>query len=100
MANSKNRAPKKEPRAKKAPAPSRAAKPSARPAKRSSRHSAFGRGPNPERVKAILHGLDEAYPAASCALKHDNLFQLLISSIISAAVRDERVHLVTPGLSW
>ena len=98
MANSKNKAPKKEPRAKKAPAPSRAAKPSARPAKRSSRNSAFGRGPNPERVKAILHGLDEAYPAASCALKHDNPFQLLISTILSAQCTDERVNMVTPGL--
>jgi endonuclease III len=93
MANSKNKAPKKEARVKKA-----SAKPSARPAKRSSRNSAFGRGPNPERVKAILHGLDEAYPAASCALKHDNPFQLLISTILSAQCTDERVNMVTPGL--
>jgi endonuclease-3 len=62
------------------------------------RNSAFGRGPNPERVKAILHGLDEAYPAASCALKHDNPFQLLISTILSAQCTDERVNMVTPGL--
>ena len=96
MANSKNKAAKKEARAKKAP--SRAAKPSARPAKRSSRNSPFGRGPNPERVKAILRGLDEAYPAASCALKHDNPFQLLISTILSAQSTDVRVNMVTPGL--
>jgi len=93
MANSKNKAPKKEARVKKA-----SAKPSAQPAKRSSRHSAFGRGPNPERVKAILHELDEAYPAASCALKHDNPFQLLISTILSAQCTDERVNMVTPEL--
>jgi endonuclease-3 len=93
MANSKNKAPKKEARIKKA-----SAKPSARPAKRSSPDSAFGRGRNPERVKAILHGLDEAYPAASCALKHDNPFQLLISTILSAQCTDERVNMVTPGL--
>ena len=96
MANSKHKAAKKEARAKKAPR--RAAKPSPRPAKRSSRTSPFGRGPNPERVKAILHGLDEAYPAASCALKHDNPFQLLISTILSAQCTDERVNMVTPGL--
>ncbi len=100
MANSKNKAAKKELRAKKASASksNRAAEGSARPAKRSSRNSAFGRGPNPERVKAILHGLDEAYPAASCALKHDNPFQLLISTILSAQCTDERVNMVTPGL--
>jgi hypothetical protein len=50
MANSKNKAAKKETRAKKASAPNRAAKSSAHPAKRSSRNSPFGRGPNPERV--------------------------------------------------
>jgi endonuclease-3 len=99
MANSKNKAAKKAARrAKKASASHRVAKASARPAKRSSRNSAFGRGPNPERVKAILHGLDEAYPAASCALKHDNPFQLLISTILSAQCTDERVNMVTPGL--
>ncbi len=97
MANSKNKAAKKEARAKKASAPKRAAKPS-RPAKRSSRKSAFGRGPNPERVKAILHGLDEAYPAATCALTHDNAFQLLVSTILSAQSTDVRVNMVTPGL--
>ena len=92
MANSKNKAPKTKPRAKKA------AKPSERSAKKSSRTSPFGRGPNPERVKAILHGLDEAYPAATCALKHDNPFQLLISTILSAQSTDVRVNMVTPGL--
>lgn len=96
MANSKNKAAKKEARSKKAPG--RAAKPSPRPAKKSSRTSIFGRGPNPERVKAILHGLDDAYPAATCALKHDNPFQLLISTILSAQCTDERVNMVTPGL--
>ena len=98
MVDSKNKAAKKERRVEKASGPNRAAKPSARPAKRSSRNSPFGRGPNPERVKAILRGLDEAYPAASCALKHDNPFQLLISTILSAQCTDERVNMVTPGL--
>lgn len=98
MANSKDKTRKKETRVKKALKSNHAAKPSARRAKSSSRNSAFGRGPNPERVKAILHGLDEAYPAATCALTHDNPFQLLISTILSAQCTDERVNMVTPGL--
>src|ERR1700733_9919753 len=98
MANSKNKAAKKGTRAKKASKSNRAAKSSGRPGKKSSRNSPFGRGPNPERVKAILRGLDEAYPAATCALKHDNPFQLLISTILSAQSTDVRVNMVTPGL--
>jgi endonuclease-3 len=55
-------------------------------------------GANPVRVRAILKKLDEAYPAASCALKHENAFQLLISTILSAQCTDERVNQVTPSL--
>jgi len=98
MANSENKAAKKQARSRKAPARGRTAKPWARPPKKSSRNYAFGRGANPERVKAILHGLDQAYPAATCALTHDNPFQLLISTILSAQCTDERVNMVTPGL--
>jgi len=42
--------------------------------------------------------LDEAYPAATCALHHDNPFQLLISTILSAQCTDERVNQVTATL--
>jgi endonuclease III len=56
------------------------------------------RGPDPARVRAILAGLDEAYPAATCALTHDNAFQLLISTILSAQCTDERVNQVTAVL--
>jgi len=98
MANSENKAAKKQARPRKAPARGRTAKPWARPPKKSSRNYAFGRGANPGRVKAILHGLDQAYPAATCALTHDNPFQLLISTILSAQCTDERVNMVTPGL--
>src|SRR5215469_2690976 len=59
---------------------------------------ALGRGPNPTRINAILTKLDEAYPAATCALKHDNPFQLLISTILSAQCTDERVNQVTATL--
>lgn len=73
-------------------------KPARNVTKRMSPGLAFGRGPNPERVNAILHRLNEAYPAATCALKHENAFQLLISTILSAQCTDERVNMVTPGL--
>jgi endonuclease-3 len=55
-------------------------------------------GAHPERVRAILKKLDEAYPAATCELKHHNAFQLLVSTILSAQCTDVRVNMVTPGL--
>lgn len=58
----------------------------------------FGRGSNPARVRAILKGLDQAYPEASCELKHENPFQLLISTILSAQCTDVRVNQVTKEL--
>jgi endonuclease III len=60
--------------------------------------AAAGRGTDPARVRAILKKLDEAYPAATCALHHDNAFQLLISTILSAQCTDERVNQVTATL--
>ena len=56
------------------------------------------RGTNPERVRLILQKLDEAYPGASCALTHENPFQLLISTILSAQCTDVRVNQVTQTL--
>lgn len=56
------------------------------------------RGTNPVRVAAILKGLDEAYPAATCELSHKNPFQLLISTILSAQCTDVRVNEVTATL--
>lgn len=55
-------------------------------------------GNNPQRVRAILEKLDEAYPAVTCALEHENPFQLLISTILSAQCTDERVNQVTKTL--
>jgi len=62
------------------------------------RASSKTRGIDPKRVRAILQKLDAAYPEATCALKHDNPFQLLVSTILSAQCTDERVNKVTPGL--
>src|SRR5580700_2311025 len=36
--------------------------------------------------------------AELCALRHDNPFQLLVATILSAQTTDERVNMVTPGL--
>jgi endonuclease-3 len=55
-------------------------------------------GTNPERVRAILAKLDEAYPDVVCALDHENPFQLLISTILSAQCTDVRVNQVTKTL--
>jgi endonuclease-3 len=60
--------------------------------------SRAGRGTDPARVRTILKKLDEAYPAATCALLHDNPFQLLISTILSAQCTDVRVNEVTKTL--
>jgi len=57
-----------------------------------------GRGPNPDRVRIILKKLQEAYPDAVCELKHQNAFQLLISTILSAQCTDVRVNQVTQTL--
>ncbi|MGC1188592.1 MAG: endonuclease III [Candidatus Acidiferrales bacterium] len=60
--------------------------------------SAKAAGATPERVRAILAKLDEAYPAATCALEHEDAFQLLISTILSAQCTDVRVNQVTATL--
>lgn len=55
-------------------------------------------GTDPRRVRAILAGLDEAYPDATCELKHASPFELLISTILSAQCTDVRVNQVTATL--
>jgi endonuclease-3 len=50
---------------------------------------------DPRRVRAILEKLDAAYPKVTCALDHENPFQLLISTILSAQCTDVRVNQVT-----
>jgi endonuclease-3 len=53
---------------------------------------------DPKRVAAILAKLDDAYPDASCELKHEQPFQLLISTILSAQCTDVRVNAVAQTL--
>jgi endonuclease III len=71
---------------------------SEKPAKAAKVARAVGRGTDPKRVAAILAKLDEAYPTATCELKHENAFQLLISTILSAQCTDVRVNQVTQTL--
>ncbi len=52
----------------------------------------------PERVAAILDGLNKAYPKAVCALNHRSAWELLVATILSAQCTDVRVNLVTPEL--
>jgi endonuclease III len=69
-----------------------------KPAKAAKVAKAVGEGSDPKRVAAILAKLDEAYPSATCELKHENAFQLLISTILSAQCTDVRVNEVTQTL--
>jgi endonuclease-3 len=52
----------------------------------------------PERIEAILRGLDEAYPNVECALTHRSPWELLVATILSAQCTDVRVNMVTPAL--
>jgi endonuclease-3 len=55
-------------------------------------------GTDPKRVAAIVAKLDQAYGNATCELKHENAFQLLISTILSAQCTDVRVNQVAEEL--
>jgi endonuclease-3 len=70
----------------------------AKPSKAAQVAQKVGRGTDPKRVAAILGKLDEAYPTAMCELTHENAFQLLISTILSAQCTDVRVNQVTATL--
>ncbi|MDE3178480.1 MAG: endonuclease III [Acidobacteriota bacterium] len=52
----------------------------------------------PARLRKIFAALDKLFPQAECALRHENAFQLLVATILSAQCTDERVNKVTPGL--
>ena len=50
------------------------------------------------RAGRIHRKLLKLYPDADCALIHDDPFQLLVSTILSAQCTDKRVNMVTPDL--
>jgi endonuclease-3 len=51
-----------------------------------------------QRAVKIAKALARAYPDAVCALEHEDPFQLLVATILSAQCTDERVNMVTPVL--
>lgn len=53
---------------------------------------------SPQRLKKIFAALDRLFPDVQCALTHNNPFQLLVATILSAQCTDERVNKVTPAL--
>jgi endonuclease-3 len=53
------------------------------------------------RARVVADRLADEYPGTAvelCALRHDNPFQLLVATILSAQSTDERVNMVTPAL--
>jgi len=50
------------------------------------------------RVRKIVARLEQAYPDATCALRHESALQLLVATILSAQSTDARVNMVTPAL--
>jgi endonuclease III len=53
------------------------------------------------RARETIARLGAEYPGSArelCALTHDNPFQLLVATILSAQTTDERVNMVTPEL--
>ena len=50
------------------------------------------------RADAVVALLADLYPDARCALTHENAYQLLVATILSAQCTDERVNIVTPAV--
>ena len=49
-------------------------------------------------MRSILDALEDLYPEVECELVHENAFQLLCATILSAQCTDDRVNKVTPDL--
>lgn len=60
--------------------------------------TALGGYRSPKRMRLIFAALNRLFPHAQCALRHENAFQLLIATILSAQCTDERVNKITPEL--
>jgi endonuclease-3 len=87
--------------ARKAQAASKTASRTAPAAKPKPKSTAAKTGYNPvapERVHAILRGLDERHPNVTCALHHQSAWELLVATILSAQCTDATVNKVTPEL--
>ncbi|HZJ28345.1 MAG TPA: endonuclease III [Acidimicrobiia bacterium] len=51
-----------------------------------------------QRAPIVIDRLAQEYPEAECALAHDDPYQLLTATILSAQCTDEMVNKVTPAL--
>ncbi len=54
--------------------------------------------PDPARTGRLLATLQKVWGHAVCELDHENAFQLLVATILSAQSTDRRINLVTPAL--
>ncbi|MEX1018271.1 MAG: endonuclease III, partial [Litorilinea sp.] len=54
--------------------------------------------PAEQRIGEIIKRLHAAHPDAHCELDHQNPFELLVATILSAQCTDVRVNMVTPDL--
>jgi endonuclease-3 len=50
------------------------------------------------RAGRILAALRKRYPDARCALRHEDAYELLVATILSAQCTDRRVNMVTPAV--
>lgn len=60
-----------------------------------------GAAPSPaerQRAQRVFEKLRETYPNARCALDHENAYQLLTATILSAQTTDVGINQITPGL--
>jgi len=81
----------------------KAAPAKAGPAKNSPTRAALARRPRTAaelkaRAAEYYRRLRAEYPDAHCALEHDDPYQLLVATILSAQCTDKRVNMVTPAL--
>jgi endonuclease-3 len=51
-----------------------------------------------ERIGEIITIMRKAYPSSRTALRHENPFQILVATILSAQCTDEKVNQITPSL--
>jgi endonuclease-3 len=50
------------------------------------------------RALELISELERMYPEVRCELEHENAYQLLVATILSAQCTDKRVNMVTPAL--
>lgn len=56
------------------------------------------KGAKRQRAARIVQALADAYPHSTCALRHDDPFQLLVATVLSAQTTDLAVNKATRGL--